>query len=58
MVSEELRNKINEKQRIKYQNNLEFRKKKQELARRYYQNKKFGSFEIVFSNESKILYFQ
>lgn len=49
---------FNEKQRLKYQNNLDFRKKKQELARQYYQNKKYGSFEISFSNETKILYFQ
>lgn len=55
---DEKRIKINEKQRIKYQNNLDFRKKKQELARRYYQNKKYGNFEIIFSNETKKIYFQ
>tara|TARA_B100000497_G_C7623322_1_gene374538 strand:- start:136 stop:306 length:171 start_codon:yes stop_codon:yes gene_type:complete len=49
---------FNEKQRLKYQNNLEFRKKKQELARQYYQNKKYGNFEITISNEIKKLSFQ
>jgi len=57
MLSEDLRNKINEKQRMKYQNNLDFRKKKQELARRYYQNKKYGNFEINFSHETKKISF-
>lgn len=49
---------FNEKQRIKYQNNLEFRKKKQELARQYYQNKKYGNFQIIFCDEPKKLYFE
>lgn len=49
---------FNEKQRLKYQNNLEFRQKKQQLARQYYQNKKYGNFEITFSNEPKKLSFQ
>ena len=49
---------FNEKQRLKYHNNLEFRKKKQELAREYYQKKKYGSFEVIFSNETKIISFQ
>lgn len=48
---------FNEKQRLKYQNNLEFRKKKQELARAYYQNKKYGNFEIIFSHETKKISF-
>ena len=48
---------FNEKQRLKYHNNLDFRKKKQELARQYYQNKKYGDFEITFSNETKIISF-
>ena len=52
------RNKINEKQRLKYQNNLDFRKRKQELARKYYQTKKYGSFEITISNEPKKICFQ
>ena len=50
--------KFNEKQRYKYQTNLDFRKKKQELARQYYQNKKYGSFEIIFSNETKKISFE
>lgn len=54
---EEKRNKINEKQRLKYQNDEEFRKRKQELARKYYQHKKYGSFTISFSTEQKILSF-
>lgn len=57
MVSEDIRIKINEKQRLKYQNNQEFRKKKQELARKYYQKKKYGNFEITFSNEPKKISF-
>jgi hypothetical protein len=54
---EEKRNKINEKQRLKYQNDEDFRKRKQELARKYYQHKKYGSFIILFSNEQKIISF-
>lgn len=50
--------KFNEKQRLKYQNNLDFRKKKQESARKYYQNKKYGNFEITFSNNTKKIYFE
>lgn len=49
---------FNEKQRLKYHNNLEFRQKKQQLARQYYQNKKWGNFEITFSNETKKLSFK
>lgn len=49
---------FNEKQRLKYQNNLEFRQKKQQLARQYYQNKKYGDFQITFSNEIKKISFE
>ena len=73
-MDENKRKNNNEKQRIKYQNNQDFRKRKQELARFtikiknmdrktgiskiYYQNKKYGNFEIGFSNETKKIYFE
>ena len=57
-MDENKRKNNNEKQRIKYQNNQDFRKRKQELARLYYQNKKYGNFEIGLSNETKKIYFE
>jgi len=49
---------INLKQKEKYKNNAEYRLKKQQNAKKYYEKKKFGTFEITFSNNTKKIYFE
>ena len=52
---------FNKKQRDKYNNNLEYRNKKKEQARNYYENRKYNYKEgsvISFSNETKKIYFE
>ena len=48
---------LNLKQKERYNNDINYRKKKQDNAKKYYEKKKLGNFEISFSNEPKILYF-
>tara|TARA_B110000261_G_scaffold61571_1_gene72428 strand:+ start:165 stop:335 length:171 start_codon:yes stop_codon:yes gene_type:complete len=49
---------FNEKQRLKYLNDLDFRNKKKEMARNYYDKKKMKDFSISICNEPKKLSFQ
>ena len=52
---------FNKKQRDKYNNNIEYRNKKKEQARNYYENRKYNYKEgsvIAFSNETKKIYFE
>ena len=52
---------FNKKQRDKYNNNLEYRNKKKEQARNYYENRKYNYKEgsvISFSTETKKIYFE
>lgn len=50
--------KSNIKQKERYNNDPEYRKKKQNNARKYYEKHKYGNFEITFNDEPKKLSFQ
>lgn len=52
------KHKSNIKQKERYNNDPEYRKKKQNNARKYYEKHKYGNFEITFSNETKKISFQ
>lgn len=48
---------VNRKQKERYNKDIEYRKKKQDNARKYYENKKIPNFEITFSFEPKKISF-
>ena len=52
---------FNQKQRDKYNNNIEYRNKKKQQARNYYENSKYNYNKgpiISFSNEAKKICFE
>ena len=56
-MSNKQQDKYNQKQRNKYQYDLEYREQKKKQARDYYYKKIIGNGEIIISNNTKTLSF-
>ena len=56
-MSNKQQDKYNQKQRNKYQYDLDYREQKKKQARDYYYKKIIGSGEIIISNNTKTLSF-
>ena len=56
-MSNKHQEKYNQKQRFKYQYDLEYREQKKKQARDYYYKKIIGTGEIIISNNTKTLSF-
>jgi len=56
-MSNKQQDKYNQKQRNKYQYDLDYREQKKKQARDYYYRKIIGSGEIIISNNTKTLSF-
>ena len=56
-MSNKHQEKYNQKQRNKYQYDLDYREQKKKQARDYYYRKIIGSGEIIISNNTKTLSF-
>ncbi len=57
-MSNKQQDKYNQKQRNKYQYDLDYREQKKKQARDYYYKKIIGSGEIIISNNTKTLSFK